>query len=331
MSTMWGADVVIFPYMEQTAAWNGLQSFSSTTEDFNTGPTNDAMQFLIGPFPPYRCPSDSEVMKPSEYVRTIGTRGPFAGESIRPARSSVKWSLGDGIWNVSEAHHSNSGAVAAPNNPKTYTRGMFTAWHYKDFAFIQDGTSNTVGVSEAVCSDAAGDGATTMVTASSRVKGGITAGTFASPYTAAGNPVTPSRCLDNAFDPQDRTRLRRNTDALPWAVAWRGQLFGDGRVSNVGFQTVLPPNSPSCGNNVQSGGDSWGLFSATSHHPGGVTVAFMDGAIRFVTDTINTGDLSLTQGGHHEGTGTHPVQSGGSNYGVWGALGTPQAGESLSL
>jgi len=57
----------------------------------------------------------------------------------------------------------------------------------------------------------------------------------------------------------------------------------------------------------------------------------MDGSVRFIPDTINTGDLNAPQGGHHEGTGTQPVQPGPSNYGVWGALGTPQAGESASL
>lgn len=48
----------------------------------------------------------------------------------------------------------------------------------------------------------------------------------------------------------------------------------------------------------------------------------MDGSVRFITETVNTGNLSLNQGATNEGTGTTAVNSGGSNYGVWGARGT---------
>ena len=69
----------------------------------------------------------------------------------------------------------------------------------------------------------------------------------------------------------------------------------------------------------------YGIFTPTSNHTGGVNCAFLDGSVHFVSDTINamnTGmsyaDFSLTP------TGT-------SLYGVWGALGTPNGGESKSL
>ena len=333
MSNVWSADVVLFPFMEQMATWSAIQSLNGSG-DFNTHPHSHSSQFLIGPFPTYCCPSDSEVQKPSEYGFTVSypSSSPLLGQTVRPARTSTKWSMGDGIWNCAEAHRSNNGTVAAVNNPKTYMRGMFMPWHYKNMSTITDGTSNTVGISEAVCSDAVGNGTATMATASTKVKGGITGGTFASPYTAAASPVAPSRCLQNAYASGSRTEL--NTTTSPAATVWRGQLFGDGRSVHVGFHTVLPPNSPSCGHNVTgdlSGTGGWGVLSATSHHTGGVNAVFMDGAVRFIPDTIDTGDLSLTQGGHHEGTGTQPVQSGASNYGVWGALGTPQGWESRSM
>jgi hypothetical protein len=331
MSNMWSADVVLFPFMEQMATWSAIQSLNGTG-DFNTAPWSHAMQFLTGPFPAYRCPSDGEAMKPSEYVFTVTypTTSPLLGQQVRSARTSIRWSMGDGIWNSAEAHLTNAGAVAAPNNPKTFMRGMFTPWFYKNMGFITDGTSNTVGISESVVSNAQGNGTTSLVVASDLVKGGVTAGTVAQLHL--NGAIRPNLCLENGFDPFDRTRLRRNTDAVPFATAWRGQIFGDGRQPNVGFHTVLPPNSPSCGHNVAGGGtDGWALLSATSHHTGGVNAGFMDGSVRFITDTIYTGDLRLAQGGQNMGTGTQPINPGPSNYGVWGALGTPAAGESRSL
>lgn len=44
-----------------------------------------------------------------------------------------------------------------------------------------------------------------------------------------------------------------------------------------------------------------------------------DSAVRFVLDTINTGNLSLPN-----------VSSGPSPYGVWGAMGTTDGGEPVT-
>jgi hypothetical protein len=44
----------------------------------------------------------------------------------------------------------------------------------------------------------------------------------------------------------------------------------------------------------------------------------MDGSVRFISDSINTGNQALP-----------PVTAGLSPYGVWGALGSMQGGESL--
>ncbi|MCH5376354.1 MAG: DUF1559 domain-containing protein, partial [Planctomycetes bacterium] len=84
----------------------------------------------------------------------------------------------------------------------------------------------------------------------------------------------------------------------------------------TGFQTITPPNGPSC---VQGGGDAdRGAISASSYHPGGVNALFGDGKVDFVTDSINTGDLSRPN-----------VSSGPSPYGVWGALGSRNGGEAV--
>jgi hypothetical protein len=57
-------------------------------------------------------------------------------------------------------------------------------------------------------------------------------------------------------------------------------------------------------------------------HVGGVHCLMADGAVRFVSENIDSGNL----------TAANPAQNGGglSPYGVWGALGTKSGGETVS-
>ena len=65
-------------------------------------------------------------------------------------------------------------------------------------------------------------------------------------------------------------------------------------------------------------GGSGGWYAASSHHPGGVDVGMADGSVRFIAETVDTGDSLAT---------TPDPTSGRSPYGVWGALGTMAAGD----
>ncbi|MDR2704929.1 MAG: DUF1559 domain-containing protein, partial [Planctomycetaceae bacterium] len=87
-----------------------------------------------------------------------------------------------------------------------------------------------------------------------------------------------------------------------------------------GFHTVLPPNSLSCSSaGIGNYLENWGIFSAQSYHSGGVITSFFDGSVSFISDTINCGNSSAAQ-----------VLIGKSEFGVWGALGTPEGKESVS-
>jgi len=89
---------------------------------------------------------------------------------------------------------------------------------------------------------------------------------------------------------------------------------------DTGFNTILPPNAPTCSHDRAEWSE--GPFPPSSYHPGGVVAAMVDGSCRFISETIETGDLSQP-----EMTG----KSGPSPYGGWGAMGTRDGGESKTL
>ena len=305
----WGTGVVLLPFVEGTAAWGGICAGDGNVS--NTSPQYEpSAQYLANTPNAYRCPSDSEVHKPSQYTPSTQP------DAARVSRTSLRVSFGDGMWNAAERPDENG------INPNTYTRGAFAPCYYKSLADFLDGTSNTIVFSEKCCNE---------TEKSNRVKGGVASNTAADPYDGGTTrAVKPSKCLKYGYDPSDRSLLANGTSA------WGGQLFGDGRFINSGFNTVLPPNTPSCSGNssVTGGGEGWGVMTVSSYHPGGVNGCFGDGSVRWIPETIDVGDLDGTQGGYLPPGSTRPaecVQSGPSNYGVWGALGTPSAGESRSL
>lgn len=182
-------------------------------------------------------------------------------------------------------------------------RGLFLRFSFKTFGSMTDGSSNTIAASETV---------TTPTTTAGYL--GIKGGTYAPAalYTkSAGHCVTEARAGANAGE-----------FVAPAAVVWRGHFFGDGRPMNGGFCTVIPPNGPSC--SATSHDNEWGIPTANSNHTGGVNGVFGDGSVHFISDTIQT-NLDLTFRAVEDGA------SGQSLYGVWGALGTPSGGESVSI
>ncbi len=95
-----------------------------------------------------------------------------------------------------------------------------------------------------------------------------------------------------------------------------GSFWAAGNTGRNYVCFVMPPNGPSCavGGVGTFGGD--GVYSASSYHTGGVQVLLGDGAVRFISNSIDTGDLSAA-----------PVTTGASPYGVWGSLGSRAGGE----
>ncbi|MCF0233393.1 MAG: DUF1559 domain-containing protein, partial [Thermoguttaceae bacterium] len=167
------------------------------------------------------------------------------------------------------------------------------------FGSLTDGSSNTLAVAETCVANAA---------ATTRVKGGIA-------EVAAGSPTS---CL-NYVNANDRTTFNANG-----YTEGRGYLHTDGRPGVLNFTTVLPPNSPTCrqGNN-NPGIGSTGYLSASSYHSGGVNGVMGDGSVRFISETIDCGSRLGEAWNATEPTGQSP-------FGVWGAMGSINGGETVS-
>lgn len=100
--------------------------------------------------------------------------------------------------------------------------------------------------------------------------------------------------------------------------AWAGNVFFNG------VTTQLPPNSPNCMIAVSVSNPHWcgGIYGAGSNHTGGAQVGMADGSVKFISSSIDTGNLALVA--------PQATDGGLSPYGVWGAMGTKSAGEVVS-
>ncbi|HVX62311.1 MAG TPA: DUF1559 domain-containing protein [Pirellulales bacterium] len=203
-----------------------------------------------------------------------------------------------GIWQVSGNAIAKADYAFCYGDSTTFTspdsssvvipRGIFGVNSRISVANITDGASNTVAVSEHSIGQSANS-----------IHGGVA-------QNVATAPTTPSACLamaNNGFYTSGTT-----------TAMWVGQRWPDGAPWYCAFGTVLPPNSPNC---VQATSDHGpGVSSPSSYHPAGVVVGMADASVRFVSESINCGNL-----------GSGNVTAGPSPYGVWGAMGSRDGGE----
>jgi prepilin-type processing-associated H-X9-DG protein len=191
-------------------------------------------------------------------------------------------------------------------------RSAFPVYKIREFSSITDGTSNTIFLSERC---------TNNDRLAGMVKGSVVAQIgkdIPSRNGTANATMIPQDCLarvaaNGLYDLSGGKQTATHSNFFSY---W-GMLC-------VRFQTILPPNGPSCstsGNpaNRNSANNEAALLPPTSYHPGGVNVGWGDASVSFMSETIQTEGMNLEAA---------TERSGESVYGVWGALGSINGGES---
>lgn len=226
--------------------------------------------------------------------------------------TSYAFCVGDQV-DMLNAEHSSTQTV----------RGIFAGAHVPNFRTITDGLSNTIAMCE--IGNDLGD----------RWDIGQTA--IRPTEQIVESPATCRETLN-----VDRPDFY--APSIQLASVGRGGRWADGASAIAAVNTILPPNSPSCSVGKQL--TAPGIYSAGSFHAGGAHVLMADGAIKFITESIDHGDsntavVRLTKS--NEAKGVDPVEtdheddndsSSQSKYvhkesphGIWGALGTARSQE----
>ncbi|MCC6508704.1 MAG: DUF1559 domain-containing protein [Pirellulaceae bacterium] len=197
-------------------------------------------------------------------------------------------------WGDNSRRITGSETVSARQAVRADMRGMFGFQTCRAFQAILDGTSNTIAMAEIATSDDPNS-----------IRGGVALARGVGP--AYNSPIL---CMLEGNKATGKLTAGTNRN-------FRGNGWANGVTSFTGVSMILPPNAPHC---LQSGNDqSDGQAPASSWHVGGVMAMMGDGSVRFISETIDTGDLSVGD-----------VRSGPSPYGVWGALGSISGSEVIA-
>ncbi len=260
-----------------------------SAQDFRAGYSTGHTEYNVLNCSTLGCPSDTNFRAP----RYIGVTTTTTGRQ----RCSYVGSAGDAVNNLSESAISTRGFFPGGTGHLGYSVRSIDG---SSFTKITDGTSNTVALSE-------------TVTAENTLESNRLAATH---MNASGSYNKPSNCIAD---------VPKGTSVPTPSTNPRGGNYADGRPGIMYFQTIQPPNSPNCTSRTDSllGNPGFGpmMLSATSRHPTGVNTLFADASVHFIFETVNCGDLTthITSG--------DPV--GESPFGVWGALGTISANETI--
>ena len=271
----------ILPNMEQASAYQlFLTYYNAGTSAWSAGTDYKGIQINT-----YQCPSDGNARQIQDNY----------------ACSSYHCSYGDYCVKAE-----SWGWVNGSAGRTDYSRGALQPKTWTPLSAIVDGTSNTVIYSEGIV----------PVINTSPLKGGVAVNRTDVFASGTGH----NTCELSGFNPQACINLRGEGNAFASGVsvaAKRGIRWDDCQPIYAAFTTICPPNAPSC--HVSNDDYTAMIVSAQSNHSGGVNCAMVDGSVRFVSDTIDCGNLTAAC-----------KRSGKSNFGVWGAMGSRDGGESVS-
>ncbi|WP_404307457.1 DUF1559 family PulG-like putative transporter [Neorhodopirellula lusitana] len=297
--------VGITPFIEQSALWEHISNGDPTLSVWPNfyppmGPTPNRATFVpwVTQIPGFRCPSDPGNGQPAN------------------ARTNYAACMGDAIERV------NSGAynwdLTPPDSGRAQQvrasqRGMFVPMQTTKFRDVLDGLSNTLMCGE-IPTDLGDNDVRTQPHIGNK------------PWATVMN--TPNHCQQyrdperpQFWNPTVNADLQ-NVSAVDKA---RGYQWASGFLLHTGFQAILPPNREFCVDNNQTANaqksvQMHALGSIGSRHQGGAHVLMGDGAVKFITDSIEAGDQTAKTVRSINSSPSNPGAM--SPYGLWGSLGT---------
>ena len=218
--------------------------------------------------------------------------------------------MGDSTWFSQLLTHGDSTSDSIHSeHDRAAKRGMFAMFNEARFRDVLDGLANTVAMGEMITY--LGDNDT---------RGGATESGGAGTDLGS-NDESAERIRDNPSICQssvDPTRPRFWSIPVQRSGDTRGYRWASACPMYSGTFTILPPNREVCGR--ENALATANIATMSSQHQGGCHILMGDGAVIFVTDSIEAGD-STAPSVWRDGTGNNAPGSI-SPYGLWGALGT---------
>lgn len=294
------------PYLEQQALWERISegglSDPGGTAFARMGPAPWTREFdpWQTELPTLRCPSDPGIGLPSHGRTNFAACLGDATHWINTG--ATRWDWDAGAWLSDRTSQVDASG-----------RGVFVPRQVMRLDDITDGLANTIMIGE-VATDL-GD------------RDRRTSPSLVNPWTVIHDD--PQFCHDQIDQTRPMFWAGSGDDGGPPSLGRsdqrRGLRWADGAALYTGCNTIRTPNTELC----LAGGDSGiGVLPPSSRHQGGAHVLMADGAVVFITDSIEGGDPScgtVIRGG----SGPRAPQSE-SPYGLWGALGTRNSMEETS-
>ena len=309
--------VGIIPFVEQQPLWevisnpndaNGDGVFSPAPFDAGGNGGNNGDFYAMGPTPDkrayipwvteivtYRCPSDPGTGLPAmgrtNYAACLGDSSDFTNVGFN-IPGDITAQMNNGV----------------SNRCRAAFRGFFRRQQRGRFRDVLDGLSNTIAMGEIATDLGDRDNRTIILEESSASIG-------------TGDQVrdNPNLCLQASpvvIDPE-RPRFWMPGFTAVGASQGRGYRWAEALPNYTCVQTISAPNRELC---MRQNGGGRGNATMSSRHPGGVHILMGDGAVKFVTDSIESGNQAI--GNVWVGGAGASAPGSPSPYGLWGALGT---------